>query len=142
MLSTSDLPEPSAQPRMQDHVFISYASKDRAFVGRLSDALRALGYTVWIDFEGILGRGVWRQAVVDGVYASAVVMVALSPDALGSQWVDVELAVARKYDKKIIPLRVPPLDGVSSRRTATRCTASPMATRSFGCACRPPFFSF
>ncbi len=116
MVTIHDLPEPSARPRMQNHIFISYAHKDRAFVDPLAKSLRSLGYTVWIDFEGILGGDVWRQTIVDGVFASAVVIVALSPDSIRSEWVDLELAVARQYDKRIVPLLVRPLDGASSMR--------------------------
>jgi formylglycine-generating enzyme required for sulfatase activity len=114
MVTIHDMPDPSAQPRMHDHIFISYAHEDRAFVGRMAHALRSLGHTVWIDFEGILGGDIWRQAIVDGIYASAIVMVALSPDSISSEWVDVELAVGRKYEKKIIPLVVRTLDRAST----------------------------
>ncbi|MCC6975109.1 MAG: toll/interleukin-1 receptor domain-containing protein [Anaerolineae bacterium] len=102
------LPPPSPNPRMKDHLFISYAHADRAFVERLAKDLRDRGHVVWIDIEGIRGGDQWRQAISDGVSASAVVLLALSPDSVKSEWVGIEIKAARDYGKKIIPLLVRP----------------------------------
>jgi hypothetical protein len=104
-----ELPPPSPDPRTRDHVFISYDHADRALVERLAKDLRERGHTTWIDFEGIRGGDVWRQAIVDGIYASAVVIVMLSPDAIASEWVRIEVQTALEYEKKLIPLLVRPL---------------------------------
>jgi len=79
------LPLPSNNPRSLDHVFVSYAHADRAFVECLANDLRARGHVVWIDFEGIRGGHEWRQSIADGIAASAVVLVALSPDSVRSE---------------------------------------------------------
>ncbi len=103
------LPDPSNQPRSSDHIFISYSHADRALVDRLADDLRKRGHTVWIDFEGIRGGDVWRQAISDGISASAVFLLILSPDSVNSEWVGIELDGARQFNKKVVPLLVRPL---------------------------------
>ncbi|MCC6974771.1 MAG: SUMF1/EgtB/PvdO family nonheme iron enzyme [Anaerolineae bacterium] len=114
------LPPPSPNPRMKDHLFFSYAHADRAFVERLAQDLRERGHVVWIDIEGIRGGDVWRQAISDGVSASAVVLLALSPDSVHSEWVEVEIRAARDYGKKIIPLLVRPFKDESDRAAYDR----------------------
>ncbi|MCC6975533.1 MAG: SUMF1/EgtB/PvdO family nonheme iron enzyme [Anaerolineae bacterium] len=103
------LAPPSPNPRLRDHIFISYAHADRAFVEKLVGNLRERGYLVWIDLDGIRGGDVWRQAISDGVSASGVVLVILSPDSVKSEWVKIELTIARKQGKKIVPLLAHPL---------------------------------
>jgi len=104
------LPPPSDAPRLRDHVFISYDHADRALTERLAGDLRNQGYTTWIDFEGIRGGDVWRQAIVDGINASAVVLIMLSPDAVRSEWVGIELQAALDFKKKVVPLLIRPFD--------------------------------
>jgi formylglycine-generating enzyme required for sulfatase activity len=103
------LPPPSGNARSRDHIFVSYAHTDRALVERLAEDLRGRGYTVWIDFDGIRGGDIWRQAIVDGIHASAVVLVMLSPDSVVSEWVKLEVEAALAFGKTMIPLLVRPL---------------------------------
>jgi formylglycine-generating enzyme required for sulfatase activity len=108
----ASLPPPSPNPRSRDHIFVSYSSKDRGFVDRLAEDLRSRGHTVWIDFEGIRGGEEWKQSIADGIYASAVVLVVLSPDSVVSEWVEAELRTARDQKKTILPLLLRPLTGI------------------------------
>ncbi|MBL8166243.1 MAG: SUMF1/EgtB/PvdO family nonheme iron enzyme [Anaerolineae bacterium] len=105
----SKLPPPSASPKMQDHIFISYSSKDRAFVDQLAEKLRGLGHTVWIDFEGIRGGEPWKQSISDGLHPSRVVLLVLSPEAVQSEWVEEEIRTALSLKKMVIPLLLRPL---------------------------------
>jgi len=107
---TSTLPPPSASPRTSDHIFISYAHADRAWVERLANDLRERGYIVWIDFSGLRGGDVWQQSISDGIHASAVVLLILSPDSVRSEWVGIEVGAALAAGKKLIPLRVRPFN--------------------------------
>lgn len=109
------LPPPSGAPRTRDHVFISYAHADRALVDRIAADLRRHGHITWTDFEGIRGGDVWRQAIVDGIDASAAVLVALSPDAVRSEWVALELRAALDLHKRVIPLLARPLTTADDR---------------------------
>lgn len=103
------LPSPSAHPKMQDHIFISYSSKDRAFVDQLATELRRLGHTVWIDFEGIRGGESWKQSIADGLHPSRVVLLVLSPESISSEWVEEEVRTAQSLAKTLIPLLLRPL---------------------------------
>lgn len=106
----TELPPPSGKARLRDHIFISYDHADRALLERLASDLRSHGHTTWTDFEGIRGGDIWRQAIVDGIDASAVVLIALSPDSVRSEWVEIELRAALELKKNIIPLLVRPLE--------------------------------
>ncbi|MCB0213320.1 MAG: SUMF1/EgtB/PvdO family nonheme iron enzyme [Anaerolineae bacterium] len=117
------LPDPSPNPRLRDHIFISYAHEDRPFVDRLGEDLRRRGHIVWLDFEGIKGGEVWRQSIVDGIHASAVMLVVITPKAINSEWVTLEVEKAREFKKPIIPLIVKnlksPADQITYRRLLT-----------------------
>ena len=102
------LPPPSDKLRMQDHIFISYSSLDRAFIDRLAQDLRERGHICWIDFEGIQGGDRWRQSIADGLHPSRVVLLVLTPKSVASPWVNEEIRTALERDKKVIPLLLRP----------------------------------
>jgi hypothetical protein len=92
-------------------VFICHSSKDKPFVRKLGDALKAEGVPVWIDEaeirvgDSIISR--IEQAIGDVDY----VAVALSPDAVSSPWVQEELrsAMSEQIEErkiKVLPLLV------------------------------------
>ncbi len=110
------LPPPSPNPRMRDHIFISYAHLNRSLVDLLADDLRRRGHIVWIDFEGIRGGDVWRQSIVDGIAASEVVLVVITPDSLKSEWVALEARTALEFGKQIIPLLLEKLTQPEDRK--------------------------
>ncbi len=84
--------------------FVSYASSDRVMVESLAEDLRSHRYQVWIDFEGILGGAQWEAAIRAAIDRSEVCIVALTPDALQSQWVKREIDLARQTKKHVIPV--------------------------------------
>lgn len=129
--SSPRLPEPSASPRLRDHIFVSYAHADRALVERLAKDLRDRGHSVWIDFEGIRGGDPWRQSIADGIHASAVVLVALSPDSVASEWVAVEVATSIQAGKRLIPLLLRPLASPSDKAAYARLGISHVQYRDF-----------
>jgi hypothetical protein len=76
-------------------VFISHATKaDGAFARRLAGDLRRLGVAVWIAPDSIRPGEGWVRAIERGMGESSHVVIALTPDALASQWVDKETEVA------------------------------------------------
>src|SRR5262245_26167388 len=105
------LPPPSPNPRLNDHIFVSYSSKDRAFVDQLANELRKQGHIVWIDFEGIRGGEQWKQSIADALHPSRVVLLVLSPDSIISEWVEEEIRTGLELQKTIIPLLLRPLEG-------------------------------
>ncbi|MBN1285970.1 MAG: TIR domain-containing protein, partial [Anaerolineae bacterium] len=104
-IDTTTAPLPAPNPHLRDYLFIAYHHTDREWVERLAGDLRNKGgHTTWIDFEGIRGGDVWRQAIRRGIRAAGVVLVVLSPEAVRSEWVKVEIQTAREYGKRVIPL--------------------------------------
>lgn len=103
------IPSPSPNPRLRDHIFVSYSSKDRAFVDQLAAELRKRGHIVWIDFEGIRGGDQWKQSIADGLHPSRLVLLVLTPDSIVSEWVEAEIETARALNKAIIPLLLRPV---------------------------------
>src|SRR5258708_6152651 len=111
----NDFPQPSANPRMRDHLMISYSHSDRALVEKLASDLRERGLTVWIDFKAIQGGDDWRQSIVDGVSASSVILLAVSPDSLHSPYVEIELDITREAKRPIIPILMRPVTDKSDQ---------------------------
>lgn len=107
---TVKLPDPSPSPRLTDHIFVSYSSKDRAFVDRLAQDLRNKGHIAWIDFEGIRGGEQWKQSIADALHPSRVVLFVASPESVVSEWVEEEIKTARDLNKTIIPLLLRPVE--------------------------------
>lgn len=64
--------EPASWIRLMSHVFVSYVREDQSDVDRLSAALRAAGFNVWLDRDKILPGVRWRtairQAIRDGAF--------------------------------------------------------------------------
>jgi len=68
-------------------IFLSYSSKDRAFVDRLSSDLSDYGVQIWRDTEQlVVGDGIW-EGIAKGLEGSAYVVIVLSPDSVSSEWV-------------------------------------------------------
>jgi hypothetical protein len=78
----------------QHDVFLSHNSKDKPRVRKLAERLRAAGLRVWFD-EWIIkpGDDIYL-AVKRGLEETRVLVLCLSPAALGSDWVTLELSTA------------------------------------------------
>lgn len=73
-------------------LFISYSRKDAAFIDRLELSLQSVGFNVWVDRSNLLGGQSWSAEVQQAIEQCAVLVVAVSPDALRSA------AVRREYE--------------------------------------------
>ena len=71
-------------------VFISYSTKDRPRVRPLAEELRKAGLSVWYD-EWVFNPGdEIMVAIQRGLEEARVLLLCLSPNALGSKWVQME----------------------------------------------------
>ncbi|MFM7038426.1 MAG: toll/interleukin-1 receptor domain-containing protein, partial [Planctomycetaceae bacterium] len=71
-------------------VFLSHATADKPRVLRLAEQLREAGLHVWLDaWEIKAGDNIFLQ-VEKGLETSRVLVLCLSPAALGSGWVELE----------------------------------------------------
>jgi hypothetical protein len=92
-------------------VFISYTQQDKAFVVRLSDALRDAGFETWVDdFEISVGDNL-IQRISEGIQACDYIIPVISRRYTQSQWARRELnafAMREVSDNKntIIPVLI------------------------------------
>jgi hypothetical protein len=105
-----DLPiQPAGDERAErveppgNHVFVSYARPDRAYVGRLVEFLRKHGLRVWSDTD-INSGDKWLRAMEENLDGCAAFVVVMSPAAGESEWVEKEVLRALAKRKRIFPL--------------------------------------
>jgi len=85
-------------------VFISYSHQDKTFVKKLAGNLENEGMKVWWDFDALKGGQDWQKEIERGIKQCEYFLVALTPDAVESDWVTNEIAYALQAQKTIIPL--------------------------------------
>jgi hypothetical protein len=87
------------------HIFISYSHlpPDKEYARRLADELKQRGFEVWIDDRIDYGTS-WPRVIQDNLDASAAVIVILTPRAWASDWVQSELARAKRKHIPLYPL--------------------------------------
>jgi adenylate cyclase len=91
------------QERMSD-VFISYARSTAKQANAAAEALRALGYSVWLDDE-LLAHHAYTHAIEEQLTAAKVALVIWSAEAVKSEWVLSEANRARE-EHKLVQLTV------------------------------------
>lgn len=91
-------------------IFISFASPDVEFAGRLAASLRETGYEVWVASDSIQPGEKWVDAINRGLMESGIFLLLLTPDAVNSRWVydetSVAIALENKEQIRILMLRV------------------------------------
>jgi TIR domain len=93
-------------------VFISYSSKDRAFVDRLVPVLEAQGRRCWIAHRDIpAGVVAWSVPIVTAIASSRLAVILLSERSMGSDEVlrEVTLAADEKIPMLPVTLDATPL---------------------------------
>ena len=90
---------------MTRQIFISYSKKDSDFALRLANDLQAAGFEIWID-RSIAGGEKWREKIESNLKSAKEVIVVLSQNALDSQWVPYEGALAVGWAKSLYPLLI------------------------------------
>jgi HEAT repeat protein len=85
-------------------VFISWAHEDHAFNRLLRDAFDKAGIQYWVDLKDLEpGTYNWQLAIREAIKNCDKVILIASPNAGGSHYVSVEIAVADDHKKTIIP---------------------------------------
>lgn len=85
-------------------IFISYSQTDGAWVGRLVDALKNEGWTVWSDLEIRAGEP-FDRAIERTLPLVRCVVAVWSQHATDSDWVRAESAWAKRR-KKLVSIRI------------------------------------
>jgi len=88
-------------------VFISYSRKDDAVMRRIAFHLRDKGFKIWVDNEKLIpGTADWEEAIEGAIKNAFIIIVVLSPDSKGSEWVRREITYADQFNKRIFPVLV------------------------------------
>ena len=93
-------------------VFVSYSRVDREFVDDLKARLASLGYDVWRDLEDMdtMSEDDWREAVVNAIADTDVMVLVLSPASTTSESVEREMTLAKADHKRIVPVLYEPCE--------------------------------
>eukprot|EP00736_Rhodelphis_marinus_P010920 Rmarinus@m.28861 len=90
----------------QTDIFLSYAHKDASAARKMRRILEAFNLRVWLD-EWCLQAGCnWRASICSGVVSSAALLFLASSKSVLSPWCTKEIAVAAKFGKPIVVVRL------------------------------------
>jgi hypothetical protein len=90
-------------------VFVSHSTEDAAVARQVADALRS-GLAVWIAPDSIRPGEAYNEAIVAGLKASDTLAVLVSKASNASKHVAREVGLADSLGKKIIPIRIEPVE--------------------------------
>jgi len=85
--------------------FISYGRADsKAFAFKLYDRLRQEGLNIWFDFADIPLGVDYQKQIDDGIETTHNFLFIISPHSVHSPYCRLEIDLALRYNKRIIPL--------------------------------------
>lgn len=85
-------------------IFLSYSSKDKAWVSEFTDALKEAGVKAWFDVSDLTPGERWQDRIQEALRDSRTLVVILSPNNVESPWTFFELGAAVADKKRIIPI--------------------------------------
>ncbi|ESA32550.1 wd40 repeat-containing protein [Leptolyngbya sp. Heron Island J] len=91
-------------------IFISYSEEDMEIQEKIRKRLMREGFTAWINTVDIPTAEDFQVAINRGIEKADNIVLLLSPNSLASKYCQQELAYARRYHKRIIPLLVQSMD--------------------------------
>lgn len=98
-----------AQKQFSYDVFLSHNSQDKPRVLELAEQMRAAGLRVWFDDWVIKAGDDIYLAIERGLESSRTLILCMSPNAFGSDWVGLERSTVlfrdpSNADRRFIPL--------------------------------------
>lgn len=97
-------------------VFISYARADYEddnkqvirgnHISRIKDTLSSAGLSYWFDEDGIFSGDTFAPLIAERIQQSGIFLFISSETSNSRYWTTAEIAVAHRYGKKIIPLKL------------------------------------
>ena len=94
-------------------IFISYSEEDMEIQEKIRKRMMREGFTVWINTVDIPTAADFQIAINRGIEKADNIVLLLSPHSLASKYCQQELAYARRYHKRIIPLLVQSMDVIT-----------------------------
>lgn len=95
-----------ALPNINKDVFISYSRKDSNLVKSIYEHLEKANVKCWLDIDGMYSGVSFKDVIVKALKNSKVVLFMSSENSNKSHNVISEVSIAKKYEKKIIPVRL------------------------------------
>jgi len=92
------------------HVFMAYARVDAPIMERFNRFLLRRGITTWIDTKDIRKDIKFEDALEEGIQEADNVIFYISPASCKSPFLLFELQTALKYNKRILPVLIEPVD--------------------------------
>lgn len=88
----------------QNRIFISYSRADKEFALKLTQALKAASFHVWLDQFDIPTGARWDNELEKALSECGVFLVILTPDSIASENVKDEIGYAIDSQKRILPV--------------------------------------
>ncbi|WP_287604439.1 CHAT domain-containing protein [Thiothrix sp.] len=106
------------------HIFISHATADDAFVKQLREKLDLHHLNVWVDSRNLRGGDKLWPDVAEAIRTARHVLVVISPQTINSDWVFDEIELAEQIEKeradyRVIPLMLPGITPKALKRYFT-----------------------
>ena len=90
-------------PMARYDVFLSYSRVDTERVAPLRDALRQLGYRVFLDTQSIDPGEQWKQRLERSIQASRTLVLCWSQNTRGSEYITFEYSRAEALHRRVLP---------------------------------------
>src|ERR1051325_196762 len=106
---------PSEVAKRTWDVFVSHNSKQKDWARKFVDQLRVFRLNVFFDEDSLIPGEDFVHSLPRAMKASKYVVLLITPDALESEWVAMEVSRARFADprarlRKVIPVKLEPTD--------------------------------
>ncbi len=95
--------------RKKPQIFLSYASSDRDVAQRIAEEIRRVGMGVWFSEWELRPGDSIVERIEEGLSASDVLLILLSPQSVGSRWVQHELSAALSQELKSRAITIIPV---------------------------------
>ena len=90
--------------KLKPNVFLSYSSEDAEFVKSLYGQLKGSGYRPWFNAADIPPAADWKAEMLKGLAETSVIVLVVSPGAMGSKWVRKEWETFVESGKPVLQL--------------------------------------
>lgn len=91
-------------------IYISYAQPDEAFAHQLANDLRLTGPRVWLGMQQAESDEDWSASVEQALSDALMMIVILSPEAVGSPRVTAEWQTYLEVHRPVVPIIARPCD--------------------------------
>ena len=89
---------------LMTEAFIAYAVENKEFRDNISKQLSRFGVTTWVHTKDIKTGQNYEKAINDGIAQADNFILFLSKESIDSDYCKKEIAIALKYNKRIIPI--------------------------------------